>query len=147
MIDFEEIKKSVKESYKSVAESVCECGGKLKINGHQALAYSPEDKAMVDLMGCICEKCGKEQSIACPIKSNYGQAMAGFMQRMQELKAKGIRMWSGHTILEGEPYIDESFHIKEKYTLKLQCYKCSNIFEYNSPQDGWRVYCPKCDAC
>lgn len=144
MTNFNEITKNVRKEYSSIKDDACECGGKFQSHG-QALCYSEKEKAMVDLIDCKCDKCGKEKSFSFPVKSDYGQAMAGFFQILANLKAKGLDMYSGHTVLEGSSR-DDKDKWKEEFTLKLQCYKCDNLFEYNYPKQAGRVACPKCDA-
>jgi len=146
MTNWDEIKKEVSKEYSHIKSDICECGGEFKPNG-QALCYSEDKKAMVDLINCKCDSCGKEKSFSFPVKSAYGQVMAGFFQKMEELEAKGLSMYSGHTVLEGTPYEDENNTFKkEPFTLKCQCYNCNNIFEFHHTEDNWRCACPKCDA-
>lgn len=145
MTDFKEITDSIRPRYEAIGKDTCECGGKYLPDG-QALCYSEEDKAMVDAIFTKCEKCGKEKSFTFPIQSAYGQAMAGFMQKLKDLKAKGLSMYSGHIVLEGTPYDENDHFKKEPFTLKCQCYKCNFIFEFHHTNENWRCACPKCDA-
>lgn len=144
-MNWDEIKDGVSKRYSFIGDAACECGGKFISDG-QAIGYCEQEKAMVDAIFTKCEKCGKQRDFKFPIRSSYGKAMGAFMEKMQDMKAKGIMLYSGHTVLEGNPYENEGGALKKEYKLKLQCYKCNNIWEYESPKDGWRVACPKCDA-
>jgi len=144
MTDWNKIKESVRKEYSYIKGVPCECGGAFQPNG-QALCYSEDDKAMIDLIMTKCEACGKEKDFKIPVRSSYGQAMAGFFQKMEALKAQGLSMYSGHTVLEGSPYDENNKH-KETFTLKCECYKCKHIFEFHHTKENWRCACPKCDA-
>ena len=144
-MNWDEIKENVRKEYTSI-NPTCECGGVLMCEG-QALCYSEEDKTMIDLIMHKCATCGKQKDFKIPVKSAYGQAMAGVMQKMEDLKAKGLSMYSGHTVLEGNS-TDENgkFDQEREFTLKCQCYKCNHIFEFHHTKTNWRCACPKCDA-
>lgn len=144
MTDFNEIKDTVRQGYSHIKRDSCECGGAFMPDG-QALCYSPEDKCMFDLIMTKCNACGKQKDFKFTLKSAYGQAMAGAMAKMEDLKAKGLSMYSGHTVLEGSPY-DENDKCKEVFTLKCECYKCKHTFEFHHTKENWRCACPKCDA-
>lgn len=144
--NFDEIKKGVSGCYTSINNSRCDCGGEFK-SGSQALCYSEKEKAMVDVIQCVCQSCKKEKSFSFPIQSDYGQMMAVFFQRQADLKAQGLSMFSGHTVLEGSCYDENNKYKHEDFRLKLQCYKCDNLFYYDHLESEYQpCKCTKCGA-
>lgn len=144
-MNWDKIKESVGKEHSYIKSVLCECGGAFRPNS-QSLCYSEEDKSMIDLIRTKCERCGKENDFRIPVRSDYGKAMAGFFQKMKDLEAQGLSMYSGHIVLEGTPYDENNKFKQEPFTLKCQCYRCNNIFEFNHTKTNWRCACPKCDA-